>query len=207
MLLLFLLVIGGIYWGIFTPTEGGSIGAVGAFVIGLVMGRFGWTNIIHMLQDAGKVISMTFIILIGSVMFTRFAAWCNLSNSLQDTILGLNLGPMQFMALTLFALLILGCFIDLAPLLLIGIPLLFPTAKGIGIDPIYFCVLATIVINLGALTPPVGINLFVLKGITKEMPISKIYAGAWPFVGAALIAIIILFFIPSLTTWLPSTLR
>jgi TRAP-type C4-dicarboxylate transport system permease large subunit len=68
-------------------------------------------------------------------------------------------------------------------------------------------VLATIVINLGALTPPVGINLFVLKGITKEMPISKIYAGAWPFVGAALIAIIILFFIPSLTTWLPSTLR
>ncbi|MDD5703117.1 MAG: TRAP transporter large permease subunit [Dehalococcoidales bacterium] len=207
VLLLFLLVIGGIYWGVFTPTEGGSIGAVGAFIIGLVMGRFRWTNIVQMLQEAGKVISMTFIILIGSVMFTRFAAWCNLSNSLQETILGLNLAPMQFLALTMFALLILGFFIDLAPLLLIGIPLLFPTAKAIGIDPIHFCVLATIVINLGALTPPVGINLFVLKGIAKELPISKIYAGVWPFVGAALIAIIILFFIPSLTTWLPSTLR
>jgi tripartite ATP-independent transporter DctM subunit len=207
VLVLFLLVIGGIYFGIFTPTEGGSIGAVGAFTIGLILKRFNWKNTAQMLQDSGKVISMTFIILIGSLMFTRLAAWCNLSNSLRDSIINLNLAPMQFMALILFALLFLGCFIDLAPLLLIGIPLLFPTAKAIGTDPIYFCVLTVIVINLGALTPPVGINLFVLKGIAKEMPISKIYAGAWPFVFGAIAAVIILFFIPSLTTWLPSVLR
>lgn len=207
VLLLFLLVIGGIYAGVFTPTEGGSIGAVGAFTIGLIMRRFNWKVTANMLQDSGKVISMTFIILIGSLMFTRFAAWCNLSNSLRESIVNLNLGPMQFMAMVLFVLLFLGCFIDLAPLLLIGIPLLFPTAKSIGIDPIYFCVVTVIVINLGALTPPVGINLFVLKGIAKDVPIGKIYSGAWPFVGAAILAIIILYFIPSLTTWLPSVLR
>jgi tripartite ATP-independent transporter DctM subunit len=207
VLVLFFLVIGGIYWGIFTPTEGGSIGAVGAFIIGLIMRRFTWRSLALTLQEAGKVISMTFIILIGSIMFTRFAAWCNLSNSLRDSIVSLDLAPMQFMALILFALLILGCFIDLAPLLLIGIPLLFPTAKAIGIDPIWFCLLSVIVINLGALTPPVGINLFVLKGISKETPIGKIYAGAWPFVVSAIVGIIILFFVPSLVTWLPSVLR
>lgn len=207
VLVLFLLVIGGIYMGIFTPTEGGSIGTVGAFVIGLIMKRFNWKTITQTLQEAGKVISMTFIILIGSLMFTRLAAWCNLSNSLRDTIISMNLEPMQFMAVVLFALLVMGCFIDLAPLLLIGIPLLFPTAKAIGVDPIWFCVITVIVINLGALTPPVGINLFVLKGISKELPISKIYAGAWPFVLGGIVAVVILFFIPSLTTWLPSVLR
>jgi tripartite ATP-independent transporter DctM subunit len=207
VLVLFIIVIGGIYFGMFTPTEGGSIGAVGAFTIGLILRRFTWKNIAQMLQDSGKVISMTFIILIGSLMFTRLAAWCNLSNSLRETIISMNLEPMQFMAVILFALLVLGCFIDLAPLLLIGIPLLFPTAKAIGIDPIWFCVITVIVINLGALTPPVGINLFVLKGIAKDMPMSKIYGGAWPFVMGAILAVIILFFIPSLTTWLPSVLR
>jgi tripartite ATP-independent transporter DctM subunit len=207
VLILFLLVIGGIYFGVFTPTEGGSIGAVGALTIGLIMRRFSWKRIFETLLESGKVISMTFIILIGSIMFTRFAAWCNLSNTLQDSILAMNLSPTLFMVVVLFVLLVAGCFIDLPPLLLIGIPLLFPTARNLGIDPVWFCVISTLAINLGALTPPVGINLFVLKGMQKEMPISQIYAGAWPFVAGAIVALIILFVAPVLTTWLPTVLR
>jgi tripartite ATP-independent transporter DctM subunit len=207
VLLLFLLVIGGIYWGIFTPTEGGAIGAVGALLIGLVMSRFNWTRIIQTLQESGKVISMTFIILIGSIMFTRFAAWCNLSNTLKDSILELGLSPNIFMIFILVVLLIMGCFIDLPPLLLIGIPLLYPVAMSLGIDPIWFCVITVIVINLGALTPPVGINLFVLKGVDKTMPMGKIYAGALPFVAGSIVAVTILFMAPTLTTWLPEVLR
>lgn len=207
VLLLFLLVIGGIYQGIFTPTEGGAIGAVGALVIGLVLVRFSWMRIFETLQESGKVISMTFIILIGSIMFTRFAAWTNLSNTLQNSIMEMGLSPTLFMVLILAALLFLGCFIDLPPLLLIGIPLLYPVALSLGIDPIWFAVISVIVINLGALTPPVGINLFVLKGVDKQLPISKIYAGAWPFVVGSIVAVIILFVAPMLTTWLPRILR
>jgi tripartite ATP-independent transporter DctM subunit len=207
VLALFLLVIGGIYWGIFTPTEGGAIGAIGALFIGLIMVRFSWTRIYNTLLESGKVISMTFIILIGSIMFTRFAAWCNLSNTLQDSIVSMGLSPTLFMIVILATLLIMGCFIDLPPLLLIGIPLLYPVAKSLAIDPIWFCVISVIVINLGALTPPVGINLFVLKGVDKSLPISKIYAGALPFVIGSIVAVIILFMAPALTTWLPGVLR
>jgi tripartite ATP-independent transporter DctM subunit len=207
VLILFLLVIGGIYQGVFTPTEGGSIGAVGALFIGLIMRRFNWSRIYKTFLESGKVISMTFLILIGSLMFTRFAAWCNLSNTLRDSIVAMNLSSMAFMAFILVALLILGCFIDLAPLLLIGIPLLYPVAVALGINPIWFSVITVIVINLGALTPPVGINLFVLKGVSKELPINKIYAGALPFVAGSIVAVIILFFAPVLTTWLPTVLH
>jgi len=119
----------------------------------------------------------------------------------------MGLSPTLFMVVILLALLILGCFIDLPPLLLIGIPLLYPVAMSLGIDPIWFCVISVIVINLGSLTPPVGINLFVLKGVDKELPISKIYAGAWPFVAGSIVAVIILFVAPALSTWLPQVLR
>jgi tripartite ATP-independent transporter DctM subunit len=207
VLILFLLVIGGIYQGIFTPTEGGSIGAVGALIIGLILKRFDGKRTYQTLLESGKVISMTFLILIGSLMFTRFAAWCNLPNTLRDSIVAMNFSPMLFVAFELFVLLILGCFIDLAPLLLIGIPLLYPVAVALGVNPIWFSVITVIVINLGALTPPVGINLFVLKGVCPELPMSKIYAGAWPFVAGSLVAVIILFAVPSLTTWLPEILR
>jgi tripartite ATP-independent transporter DctM subunit len=207
VLALFLLVIGGIYWGVFTPTEGGAIGAVGALLIGLVMVRFNWTRIYETLLESGKVISMTFIILIGSIMFTRFAAWCNLSNTLQDSIISMGLSPTLFTIVILAALLLLGCFIDLPPLLLIGIPLVYPVAVSLGINPIWFCVITVIVINLGAITPPVGINLFVLKGVDKTMPIGRIYAGVWPFVVGSIVAVAILFVAPALTTWLPQVLR
>jgi tripartite ATP-independent transporter DctM subunit len=207
VLALFLLVIGGIYMGVFTPTEGGAIGAVGALFIGLIMMRFNWTRIYQTFLESGKVISMTFIILIGSIMFTRFAAWCNLSNTLQDAILSMGLSSTLFMIVILAVFLFLGFFIDLPPLLLIGIPLVFPIAEAMGINPIWFGVITVIVINLGALTPPVGINLFVLKGVDKTIPIGKIYAGALPFVAGTIVAVVIIFVAPALTTWLPGMLR
>jgi C4-dicarboxylate transporter DctM subunit len=207
VLILFFLVIGGIYFGVFTPTEGGSIGAVGALIIGLIMRRFNWQRTYQTFIESGKVISMTFLILIGSIMFTRFAAWCNLSNTLQNTIASMGLSSSLFMVVEIVGFLILGCFIDLPPLLLIGIPLLYPVAVSLGIDKIWFSVITVIAINLGALTPPVGINLFVLKGVDKELPIGKIYAGALPFVAGSILSIIILFVAPILTTWLPSVLH
>jgi tripartite ATP-independent transporter DctM subunit len=207
VLVLFILVVGGIYKGVFTPTEGGAIGGVIALLLGLIMKRFTWKTFIKTLQEGGKVVSMTFLILIGAFLFSRFIAWCNLTTWLTNLIMGAGLSPTMFMVFVVIALLILGCFIDLSPLLLIGVPVLYPISATLGINPIWFAVIVIVVINLGALTPPVGINLFVLKGMNNDIPIGTIYKGSFPFVVGSLVGIIIIFLIPSLSTWLVVALK
>ena len=205
--ILFLLVIGGIYLGIFTPTEGGAIGAMGAVILALFWRRFTWKGFTQALLDAGKTVSMVFLILIGGLMFTRFAAWCNLSSSVTELITGMGLSVTSFMLLVLLVFLILGCFVDLMPLMLIGVPIVYPVAMSMGIDSLWFAILVCLTINLGTLTPPVGMNLFVLKGLNKEIPMSTIYQGALPFVLGTVVALAILFAVPPLVTWLPAALK
>jgi tripartite ATP-independent transporter DctM subunit len=207
VLILFVLVIGGIYMGVFTPTEGGSIGAMISFLLGLGMRRFTWKNFTNAMLESGKVISMIFLIIIGAVLFTRFAAWCNMSQIITNFFTGLGLSPMVFAAVVLFIFLILGCIMDIMPLLLIGVPILHPIAVSMGLNPIWFAVLVVLVINLGALTPPVGLILFVFKGMAKDIPMATVYRGAIPFVIGILLGMVLLFFIPSLATWLPAVLK
>ncbi|MDD5702887.1 MAG: TRAP transporter large permease subunit [Dehalococcoidales bacterium] len=207
VLILFILVIGGIYSGIFTPTEGGAIGAMGAFVIGLIVRRWTRRTFFNALLDSGKTVSMVFLILIGALIFTRFAAWCNLSGSITSLINNSGLTASTFMVITLLVLMMFGFFIDIMPLVLIGVPILYPVATGLGINPIWFGIMFCIIINLGALTPPVGINLFVFKGMFKEIPMGIIYRGAIPFALGTFIAIVIMFVAPSIVTWLPGIIK
>ena len=207
VLVVFLVCIGGIYMGIFTPTRGGAVGAFAAFVIALFMKRYNWKNFTQALLDGGKNVSTVFFILIGAQMFTRFLAWCNLSNNMTDFISGLGMSPTAFMIATMFFFLIMGCFIDILPMILIGFPVFFPIAMVLGIDPIWFCLLLVIIINLGGMTPPVGIIMFVFKNIRKDIPIATIYKGTLPFVLATIAAIIIIFLVPSLATWLPNLIK
>jgi len=207
VLILFVLVIGGIYMGVFTPTEGGSIGAMISFLLGLGMLRFTWRSFANTMLDAGKVISMIFLIVIGAVMFTKFAAWCNMSDTIERFFTMLGLSPMVYVVIVLIIFFVLGAVMDIMPLLLIGVPILHPIAVSMGIDPIWFAVLVVLVINLGALTPPVGLILFVYKGMAKDVPMDAVYRGALPFVLGAVIAVAIVFSIPSLATWLPEVLK
>jgi tripartite ATP-independent transporter DctM subunit len=202
VLLLFIVVVGGIYQGVFTPSEGGAIGAIVALLLGLIWKRFTWKTFFQTLQEGGKVVSMTFLILIGAFLFSRLVAWCNLTGWVTDLIMGSNLSPNMFMAIVLFVLLLLGCVIDLSPLLLIGVPILFPIAVSMGINPIWFAVMVVIVINMGAFTPPIGINLFVIKGMFKDLPMGVIYKGSIPFVIGSLVAVVIIFLVPDIATWL-----
>lgn len=140
-------------------------------------------------------------------MFTRFAAWCNLSSTVAELITGMGLSVTSFMLLVLLVFLILGCFVDLMPLMLIGVPIVYPVAMSMGIDSLWFAILVCLTINLGTLTPPVGINLFVLKGLNKEIPMGTIYQGALPFVLGTVVSLAILFAVPSLVTWLPAALK
>jgi tripartite ATP-independent transporter DctM subunit len=207
VLILFVLVIGGIYMGAFTPTEGGSIGAMISFLLGLGMRRFTWKNFAEAMLESGKVISMIFLIIIGAVLFTRFAAWCNMSETITSFFVGLGLSPLVFAAVVLFIFFILGCIMDIMPLLLIGVPILHPIAVSLGLNPIWFAVLVVLVINLGSLTPPVGLILFVFKGMAKNISMATVYRGAMPFVIGILLGMVLIFFIPSLATWLPAALK
>jgi TRAP-type C4-dicarboxylate transport system permease large subunit len=157
--------------------------------------------------DSGKVISMIFLIVIGGVMFTHFMAWCNMSDTITKFVAQLNLSPIAYVIAALIVLFILGCFMDIMPILLIGIPILHPIAVSLGVNPIWFAVLAVLDINLGSLTPPVGIVLFVMKGIAKDIPMGTIYKGALPFVVGSVLAMAIVFVAPSLATWLPTVLK
>lgn len=207
VLILFVLVIGGIYMGVFTPTEGGSIGAMISFLLGLVMMRFTWRSFANTMLDSGKVISMIFLIVIGAVIFTKFAAWCNMSDTIENFFTNLGLSPMVYVIVVLFIFMVLGAVMDIMPLLLIGVPILHPIAVSMGIDPIWFAVLVVLVINLGALTPPVGLILFVYKGMAKDVPMGSIYRGALPFVLGAVLAVALVFLIPALANWLPVALK
>ncbi|MDD5701775.1 MAG: TRAP transporter large permease subunit, partial [Dehalococcoidales bacterium] len=112
-----------------------------------------------------------------------------------------------YTVLVILIMLIAGCFIDAMPMMLIGVPIFHPIAVSLGVDPLWFALLIVLSINVGALTPPVGLCLFVLKGINKEIPMHTIYTGAIPFVGGTLLSMVIIFFVPSIVSWLPNALK
>jgi tripartite ATP-independent transporter DctM subunit len=203
VLIIFVVSIGGIYLGFFTPTRGGAVGAFTAFLLALIMRRFTWKSFIQSLLDGGKAVSTVFFILIAAQMFTRFIAWCNVTNYMTNLITGMGMSATIFMVLTLIFFLILGCFIDVLPMILIGLPIFFPISQGLGINPIWFSLLFVMITNLGGMTPPMGIIMFVFKGIQPTVPMGVIYRGTMPFVIASLVAMVIIFFFPALATWLP----
>jgi tripartite ATP-independent transporter DctM subunit len=203
VLVLFVFVIGGMFMGMFTPTEGGAMGAAGILIMGLLLKRFKWNNFSQALVEAGKVTSIIFLILVGAVLFTRFGVWCNLSAAASSFLTGLGLSPMLSIAILFIVFFGLGFIIDTLPLTLIGVPIAHPIALMFGFDPIWFAVVLVCVINVGTITPPVAICLFLMKALNPDMPIGVIFRGAIPFVIATFVTILLIFFIPDLVTWLP----
>ncbi|MBN2062976.1 MAG: TRAP transporter large permease subunit [Deltaproteobacteria bacterium] len=201
---IFLVCIGGIYLGIFTPIRGGAVGAFAAFLLALIMKRYSWKDFAQALLDGGKHISAVFLILVSAVMFTRFLAWCNVSTTLTNAITSLGLSSTGFMIITLILFFIIGFPVDILPMMLIGFPIFFPIAKALGLDPIWFCLMLVVIINTAEMTPPVGITMFVLRSISKDIPLNTIFKGVYPFCIAMLVAVVILFIFPKLSTWLPS---
>jgi tripartite ATP-independent transporter DctM subunit len=206
IVLLFLLVIGGIYAGAFTATEGGAIGCFGAFAIAMAMRRYSRQSFIGALVGAGKIIGMIFLILVGAMMFTRFIAWCNMADVTTAFMSSLHLDPKVTVALILIIFFALGFFVDIMPLMLIGIPIFHPVAMAAGVDPIWFAVMFVMTIQVGVITPPFAVILFAIKGMAKDIPISVIFRGVLPFVVGTITVIILIFFIPPLANWLPGLL-
>jgi len=207
VLIIFMFVIGGMFLGMFTPTEGGAMGASAVVFLALIMRRYTRSSFTKALVESGNVTSIVFLILIGAVLFTRFGVWCNLSGTVTDFLGSLGFGPKLIIAFVFLVFFMLGFAIDTLALTLIGVPIIHPIAVSMGFDPIWFAVLLVVVINVGTITPPVALNLFVIKALNQDIPIGVIFRGAMPFVIGTVAAIVLFFFVPTIITWLPSLIK
>ena len=203
MLLLFFIVMGGIYFGVFTPTEAAGVGALGAFLISLFRGKLTFKTLIQSLMQTGRTTAMIFLIIIGANIFSTFLGLAQLPMELADFIAGLELPKIIILAGIVLIYIALGCVMDCYAIMILTVPIIFPVIEALQFDPIWFGVLMVIVLEVGLITPPVGLNVFVLKAAAPEVPLATIFRGIWPFLVAAILAIVILTAFPQIATFLP----
>jgi C4-dicarboxylate transporter, DctM subunit len=204
MVLLFLLVIGGLFVGIFTPTEGGAVGAGGALILCLVRKRLNWQGFLHALKDTAVVTSMIFVILASAFVFGRFTAYSGLTLTLINWLSAGNVPPYAVLWMIFAGYAVAGCFMDFAPLGALTIPTLFPIVTHLGFDPVWFGVFVVVCSEMALITPPVGMNVFVINAVVPEVPLNTIYRGAIPFVIAEFILFLLLLYVPQIAIFLPN---
>lgn len=206
MLALFVVVMGGIYLGVFTPTEAAGVGAFGAFIIALLRRRLSLGTFLQCIKETGKTTAMIFMIIIGANIFSSFVGLSRLPMELADFIANLPI-PRHLILIGIIAVYIaLGCVMDCIAIMILTIPILFPVIEALKFDPIWFGVLMVIVLEIGLITPPVGLNVFVIKGTAPEVPMSTIFRGIWPFMIAALVALAVLVKWPIIATFIPNNM-
>lgn len=204
--ILFLIIIGGIYGGIFTPSEGGGIGAFGALCIALIMRRLSWQSFSNAVMETAKFSVMAFTLLGGAIMFAYFIATSNIPYEMAYFVEDLALPPILILLGMVIVIFILGCFLPVLPIILICVPVFLPMAKTFNWDMIWFGVIVTLLAAVGNITPPFGLNLFILKGVT-DVPVALMYRAALPFCLALFICIILIIAFPPISIWLPYALR
>jgi tripartite ATP-independent transporter DctM subunit len=202
-LILFSLAIGGLFLGWFSPTEAGAIGAGGAILIGVVRRDLNWHNFIEASMDGLRISCMILFIIAGATVFGHLMAITRIPFNLSEWLGELPIPRAAIMGLIIFIYFIGGCFIDAMALIVLTIPIFFPIVIKLGFDPIWFGVVIVLVGGIGVVTPPVGVNVFVIRGISG-VPLEVIFKGIWSFVIAILIAIAILMVFPQIATFLPS---
>ncbi len=206
-LILFALVIGGLFLGWFTPTQAGGIGAAGALVIGLVRRELTWRVFIESTRDGLRTSCMVLCVITGATVFGHFMAVSTIPFILADWVEKLPLHSVAIMGVIIFIYLIGGCFMDSMALVVLTVPVLFPVVVRLGFDPIWFGVIIVLVAEMGVITPPVGVNVYVIKGIAPEVPLEKIFKGIFPFLAALLINAAILIAFPRLALILPGLIK
>ena len=203
-LLLFAFVIGGLYGGLFTPTEAGGMGAGGAFIIGVLRGRLSRADIRRSLLQATRTAAAVFTVLIGALLFGYFLTVTQTPQNVTAFLTGLGVGRYGVLALIMLMYLVLGCLMDALAMIILTIPIIFPVIKQLGFDPIWFGVIIVMTVELGLIHPPVGMNMFVIKSVVEDVKISTIFYGVIPFILTDLVRLLLLISFPILATYLPS---
>src|SRR3974390_2579320 len=203
-LLLFLFAIGGLYGGLFTPTEAGGMGASGALLIGVMRGKLTRTEIRRSLLQAVRTAAAVLTVLIGALLFGYFLTVTQTPQKVTEFLTGMGLGRYGVLALIMVMYIVLGCLMDSLAMIILTIPIIFPVITQLGFDPIWFGVLIVMTVELGLIHPPVGMNVFVIKSVVQDVSFSTIFVGVLPFIVTDLIRLGILISFPVLALYLPS---
>jgi tripartite ATP-independent transporter DctM subunit len=205
-LLLFGIVIGGLYAGFFTPTEAGAAGAVGALVIGLVRRQLTLRTIVQSINESLRISAMVVLMIAGAVLFGRFLTVSRMPFELAEWAAALPVGPTWILLVVVLIYLVGGALMDALGFLVVTTPIFFPLALALGYDPVWFTVLLTVVTTMGAITPPVGVNVFIVNGLAPEIPIGKIFLGVAYFGLAYVLCIAAIWLMPQIVLFLPQLL-
>jgi len=204
VLLLVIVVLGGIYGGIFTATEGAGMGAAGAFFFAWGRKALTWDSLISILVESARTTAMLFTLLIAATVFANFVNFTTMPNDLKEWITHLGLSPVMVVGAMMVIYIILGTVMEELTMVLLTIPLFFPIVMQLGFDPVWFGVLIVMVIQIGLISPPVGMNLFVLNTLLPKVGLGTIFRGCWPFVAMQVVTLAILLFFPEISLYLPS---
>jgi C4-dicarboxylate transporter DctM subunit len=204
ILFLIFLVMGGLYLGVVTPTEAAGVGAFGSFAIALFKGKLGMRGLIQCLLETGKTTAMIFLIIIGANIFSSFLGLARIPMGLADFIAGLALPKIVILMAIILIYVVMGCVMDCYAIMILTVPIIFPVIEALQFDPIWFGVLMVIVLEVGLITPPVGLNVFVLNAAAPDVPLTVIFRGILPFLVAAFFLIVLLIIFPQLALFLPS---
>lgn len=205
-LLLVVIILGGIYGGVFTPTEAAAVAAVYAFIVAVFIYRdINLTKVPDILIDASRITVMLMFIIVNALLFAHVLTTERIPQALAEQIVAMDMAPWQFLVVVNILLLIAGAFMEPTGIILILAPILFPIAMELGIDPVHLGILIVVNLEIGMITPPIGLNLFVTAGITN-LSIGGVIRAATPWLAALLLYLVLVTYVPQLSLWLPDVL-
>jgi len=206
-LILFVAVMGGLFIGFFTPTEAAAIGAFGTLLIAVVGRHLSWKGFTQSLVETTRVSCMILVIVAGATVFGHFLAVTRIPFDVGNWVMGLQMPPWAVMALIILVYLLLGCLMDSLAMIMLTIPIFFPVITALGYDPIWFGVIIVLVTGMGVITPPVGINVYVVAGVARDVPLHVIFRGAVRLLAAQVVTAILLILFPQIALWLPAMMQ
>ncbi len=206
-ILLFILVMGGLFIGLFTPTEAGAVGAFGTIVISVIRRNINAAGLIKSLLETTRISCMILVIVAGATVFGHFLAITRIPFDIANWVAGLNMPPFAIMAMIIMIYLAGGCFIDALALIMLTVPIFYPVIDSLGYNPMWFGVIIVLVTQIGVITPPVGINVYVVNSVARDVPLQVIFKGVLPLLIALLIGTLIMIPFPQIATFLPELME
>jgi tripartite ATP-independent transporter DctM subunit len=204
---LVVVVLGGIYGGLFTATEGAGFGAAGAFLFALARRRLTWAVLTQVLVESARTTAMLFTLIIAATIFANFVNFTSMPGDLKDWIVGLKVSPLMIITAMMLIYVVLGTVMEELTMVLLTIPLFFPIVTALGFDPVWFGVLIVMIVQIGLISPPVGMNMFVINTLLPKVGLGKIFRGCWPFTVVMVAVLVLLIAFPQLSLWLPSLMK
>jgi len=204
---IFMLVIGGLFIGLFTPTEAGAVGVFCTFIVAVATRKLTWKGLVNSILETLKISCMVFVLVTGAIIFGRFLAVTRIPFLVADFAASLPVSPYVILAFVLVIYLIGGCVMDALGFLVLTIPIFFPLGIALGFDPVWYSIILTMVTTLGAITPPVGVNIYVVKALAPEIALGRIFKSVSFFLIACIVSIIILIIFPQIVLFIPEMLH